>query len=740
MSHALNKKLSGSFMMSERNHVVTPSSKDSSRRKPSQDAADSSEALHTNLVHTISDVLIRTDMEGRILFVNDFTTLISGYDRDEIEGQNMLAFISPDDRDRLIMNTFRMVEHRLGPQEYKIVIKDGSCVPFEVNGDVFRSSDGTPLGLVFVCRDIREREKVVEALYESKERYRLLFENAIEGIFQTTLNGQVLLFNAVMAKMLGYHSSQDAINKINDISYQIYTNPEDRRELMNSLFQAGKITGREVLLKRVDGDYLKVILNLRLVHGTNGKDAFIEGSCIDITEKWLAEETLKENEEKYRKIFESATEGIFQMTPNGRYLSVNPAFAKMFGYASPQEMIDSVTDIERQHYVNPKDREEMLRLLRENNTLKGFEVEAYHKDRRRFWISFNVHAVCDDAGNIIYFEGTSADITERKQAEEKFQKIYMMSPEGIAITRFQDGIIMEVNKGFEEITGWKREIVIGTRSIEPPMKLLVNSSDYEIMVADLQAGRDVLHRQIDFRRSDGSIRSGIYSARSININDEENIIFVLQDVTEHKKMEEELQRTLDSLRKALNTTINVMISTIEMRDPYTAGHQKRSSDLARAIAVEMALDQDKIDAIHMAGTIHDIGKLSIPAEILTKPTRLTDIELSIVKEHPRNGYEILKNVETGWPLAEMIYQHHERVNGTGYPRNLKGDEIIIEARILAVADVVEAMASHRPYRASLGVEKALGEIEKNKGILYDSDVVDACQRLFRQKNYQLIED
>ncbi|MCX5849097.1 MAG: HD domain-containing protein, partial [Deltaproteobacteria bacterium] len=145
----------------------------------------------------------------------------------------------------------------------------------------------------------------------------------------------------------------------------------------------------------------------------------------------------------------------------------------------------------------------------------------------------------------------------------------------------------------------------------------------------------------------------------------------------------------------------------------------------------------KIEGIRMAGIIHDIGKLSIPAEILSKPTKLTSLEFSLIKEHSHSGSEMLKDVESPWPLAQIVYQHHERMNGSGYPRNLKGDEILIEARILAVADVVEAMASHRPYRAALGIEIALGEIEKNKGILYDNTVADACLRLFREKGYEL---
>jgi HD-GYP domain-containing protein (c-di-GMP phosphodiesterase class II) len=150
----------------------------------------------------------------------------------------------------------------------------------------------------------------------------------------------------------------------------------------------------------------------------------------------------------------------------------------------------------------------------------------------------------------------------------------------------------------------------------------------------------------------------------------------------------------------------------------------------------MGLPQDRIEGIRMAGSIHDIGKLSIPSDILSKPTKLSELEFSLIKEHSRKGYEMLKDVESPWPLAEIVYQHHERMDGSGYPRNLKGAEMLIEARILAVADVVEAMASHRPYRAGLGIDAALSEIEKNRGIFYDDAVADACLRLFREKGFK----
>ncbi|HON59825.1 MAG TPA: HD-GYP domain-containing protein [Smithella sp.] len=210
-----------------------------------------------------------------------------------------------------------------------------------------------------------------------------------------------------------------------------------------------------------------------------------------------------------------------------------------------------------------------------------------------------------------------------------------------------------------------------------------------------------------------------------------------KEIAQHKRAQTELQRTLEILKKSAGVTIQVMVSALEARDPYTAGHQLRSAELACAIAKEMGLPDEKIEGIRMAGCIHDIGKLAVPAELLTKPTKLSNLEFSLIKEHPTSGYEMLKNVESPWPLAQVVYQHHERMDGSGYPRQLRGEEIILEARIMAVSDVVEAMASHRPYRPSLGLESALREIEKNKNILYDGAVVDACLKLFRDKGYQL---
>ncbi|MHC4459115.1 MAG: HD-GYP domain-containing protein, partial [Planctomycetota bacterium] len=190
-------------------------------------------------------------------------------------------------------------------------------------------------------------------------------------------------------------------------------------------------------------------------------------------------------------------------------------------------------------------------------------------------------------------------------------------------------------------------------------------------------------------------------------------------------------------QKALDGIVRATALTVEMRDPYTAGHQKRVADLACVIAGECGLSEDQIEGIRMAGIIHDLGKISVPAEILSKPSRLTQNEFNLIKEHPEVGYDILKELEFPWPIAKMVLQHHEKFDGSGYPRGLSGEEILIEARVIAVADVVEAMASHRPYRPSKGITKALAEIVKNKGIHYDPEIVDACIKIFKEKKFTM---
>jgi PAS domain S-box-containing protein/putative nucleotidyltransferase with HDIG domain len=210
---------------------------------------------------------------------------------------------------------------------------------------------------------------------------------------------------------------------------------------------------------------------------------------------------------------------------------------------------------------------------------------------------------------------------------------------------------------------------------------------------------------------------------------------VLRDVTERKCAEEQVQQGYQKLEKALEGTIQAIRAMVDMRDRYTAGHQLRVTELACAIAETLGLPSQQVQAIHVAGLLHDVGKMLLPTELLTKPGRLNDIEFAMVRTHAKSGYNILKSIEFPWPIAKTVLQHHERMDGSGYPDRIRGEEILMEARILAVADVVEAMSSHRPYRPALGLDKALDEVVKNRGVLYDPQVVDACLRVFKEKAF-----
>jgi PAS domain S-box-containing protein len=233
-------------------------------------------------------------------------------------------------------------------------------------------------------------------------------------------------------------------------------------------------------------------------------------------------------------------------------------------------------------------------------------------------------------------------------------------------------------------------------------------------------------------RKDGSIIWTSLAMQAVR-DDKGQIMYydgIAEDITNRKE-------NVERMRKALGATVQAIAMIVETRDPYTAGHQRRVADLARSIATEMKLPVDQIDGIRMAAAIHDLGKISVPADILSKPTKLTALEFSLIKTHSQSGYDILKDIDFPWPVARIVLEHHERMNGSGYPNGLTGDNLLMESRILSVADVVESMGSHRPYRPSLGIEAALEEIEKNRGTLYDNTVADACLRLFREKGYQL---
>jgi PAS domain S-box-containing protein/putative nucleotidyltransferase with HDIG domain len=321
-----------------------------------------------------------------------------------------------------------------------------------------------------------------------------------------------------------------------------------------------------------------------------------------------------------------------------------------------------------------------------------------------------------------------------RKADEKIRRIFDNSFDGIAVLDL-DGNVVEANRTILDIAGLQSDVeIIGRNYIDFITPL--DRKRIKTQVQKVFSVERITNLECTLIRKDGTEVCIEINAVQLNdiYNDPFGILLSMKNVSRHKQAEEANRLYNEKMLQVMGEIIEAMARMVEIRDPYTAGHQRRVSVLAAAIAREMELPNETVEGVRVAGMVHDIGKIYIPAEILSKPTELNEMEYRMIEQHPRLSYDILNAIEFPWPVATIVYQHHERIDGSGYPEKLSGEDITIEARILAVADVVEAMASRRPYRAALGVDRAIEEISKKRGILYDSAVVDACKKTLIGEN------
>ncbi|MFQ6108768.1 MAG: HD domain-containing phosphohydrolase [Candidatus Aminicenantales bacterium] len=337
----------------------------------------------------------------------------------------------------------------------------------------------------------------------------------------------------------------------------------------------------------------------------------------------------------------------------------------------------------------------------------------------------------------LYKHKMEAELREREQ----WLSTVLKSIGDAVMATDKKGKITYMNPLAERLTGWKQKDALSN----PLSKILRLKSENSAQPLKDLSTKELLAEQSLFLKNHVYLISKAGRRYSIDLRvvslsnskkEPAGIVITFTDISHRRKAEEELKLYWKKLQKALGATVQALASTIETRDPYTAGHQRRVTKLACTIAEEMGLSDERIEGLRMAGALHDIGKISVPAEILSKPGPISDVEYSVIKTHPQVGYEILKNIEFPWPIAKIVHQHHERMDGSGYPQGLRGEAILLEARILAVSDVVEAMATHRPYHPAQPVQMALEEISTNRGKLYDPDVVEACLRVFREKEFK----
>jgi PAS domain S-box-containing protein len=437
-------------------------------------------------------------------------------------------------------------------------------------------------------------------------------------------------------------------------------------------------------------------------------------------------------------IISTMADSLILLDRQGNIASVNKAVLDLSGYGE-DELKEKSVEI----FFAEKDfKSTLLDRAIKKEAIINYELNFKTKTGDNIPVLFSSSSMMDEAGGMVGIVCIIKDITERKQAEENVKnakdelQMILDSAPAIIFYKNTEGKIIRANKALADLLRLPVRDIIGKTAEEIfPKEQTENmrKDDREIIISG-KPKRDIIQPhptpdglrflisdKIPYRDKKGKITG---------------VIVLAKDITVQRKSEQELQQTFQRLKKTMDAAIDTMSRIIEAKDPYTAGHQHRVCQLAIRIAQEMKLPEDKIEGVRIASLIHDIGKIGLPSEILSKPTKLADIEFSLIKGHSQIGYDILKSIDFSYPVAQIVLQHHERLDGSGYPNNLRGNKIILEARILGVADVVEAMSSFRPYRPALGIDAALEEISKNKGILYDPEVVDICIRLIREKGFK----
>jgi PAS domain S-box-containing protein len=370
------------------------------------------------------------------------------------------------------------------------------------------------------------------------------------------------------------------------------------------------------------------------------------------------------------------------------------------------------------------------------------EYRIRHRNNNFLWIQERSQIVCDQNGKVQYVSGIFFDITSQKTTEEALQEgerflssIFASILDGISVIDLNFTIV-QVNPTMEK---WYKHALplVGEKCYEAQhgrSEPCQPCPAYRTMITG-EPQFDTIPLKGADGRSVGWVDVHAFPWLSKTAGKMKGVIKYIRNVTYRMEAEQTVEESLKNLQKALNGTVKALANTLESKDPYTAAHQRRVVQLACALAQELGESPHYIEGIRVMGFLHDLGKIAVPGEILSKPSRLSEYEFNLIKVHPQAGYDILKDIDFPWPVALAVLQHHERLDGSGYPHGLLGHDIIREAKILAVADVVEAISSHRPYRPALGMDKAMAEISRHQGVLYDPAVVQTCLRLFSENRF-----
>lgn len=754
---------------------------DITEHKKIEKALQTSESQFRRLFETAQDGILLLDAQtGLIVNANPFILNLLHYNLEEFIGKKLweLGFFRDKEESKTAFEELKEKGY-IRYSDLPLQTKDGSQIDVEFISNLYDVGERK----VIQCniRDISERLHAQEVITASYDLLKSIVEHIPVRVFWKDSDLNFLGCNTLFASDAGMSAAEELIGK-DDFQMAWREQAEhyraDDREVMDSGIP--KI-GYEELQTTPDGTQSWVSTSKVPLRAKDGSVFGILGIYDDITSDKEAEEKLK----LFRTLIDHSSDSIEVLEPSTfHFLDINEAGCKALGYSKEEILSMSVFDIDPIFDANAA---EVFEKQLQQEGYSHFEGTHRRKDGSTFPIEVHTALVKLDK---TYYLSNVRDITQRKMDEESLRRsnraLKTLSAGNLALVRAKDEheLLKELTRVIVENSDYALAVVdymdeqqksiipvawAGLKKHSYWIKSLPKEEDLPVTRAMLTGKTQISHdiandpsfklwregalargylSNIALPLSKGNMVFGalcIYSSETTSFDkDEVKLLEELANdlsygiVTLRARIASEKQTV--RLQESMKQSIQAIAATVEARDPYTAGHQRRVAELATAIGQEIGLSEKKIQGIHFAAIVHDLGKINIPAEILSKPGKLNEFEYKLIQMHPQAGYDILKDIQFPWPIADIILQHHERLDGSGYPHGLIRDEILLESKIITVADVVEAISSHRPYRASRGIKYALNEIIQGRGVLFDELVVDTCLKLFNEKKFKFSKE
>ncbi len=744
---------------------------------PARNAPPESPPWYRVLGDASSSPVVVLDFDWRVMYANAAAAHILGVPASSATGQQLRDLV-PALRNSPLQEGFqRVMNARTSTTVTHELTQDGKPTRW-LEARLFP----VPEGLLVLGADVTQRQHTAQALRDSEARFRNLFDNALNAIIVVSGDGAIQEVNQVWLDMFQY--SRDDLTSLN-VAEDLYADPELRGRILQQAAEYGTVSSM-VKYKRKDGTVFDARLRVIKLPDAGGNAELYQGFIYDTTELVQAESRERDQRGFAAALMETSPACILVFDTDRRIVFANVEADRVLGI--PHEKLLGMTCgldfllLDLRGAPLPEDRLPACHVLKTQEPIYGVEY-AFDSPSGRRILSISAAPLHSENLAVSSVVASIEDVTARRQMEEDLWRSYD--------TRASLNEILELSLADLPLQSILERSLIHILSIPwfsfestGAIFLVEDQPDTLVMKAQLGLAESVQEQcgRLEFGRclcgraaltkepqfadnvestqeivSQGLPPHGHYCIPILFDDVVRGVVSVytkeghprdagavtylsavantLAGIIERRRREHEREEALARVQTALTATVQVMSAAVEMRDPYTAGHQLRVTIVARAIAEEMGMSAESLRAVEVAGRVHDLGKLRIPAEILTKPSKLTAVEYQLIKEHPQASYELLKGVDFPWPVAEIAREHHERIDGSGYPQGLKGDEMLPEARVLAVADVFEAMSSHRPYRPTLGTEAALQELESHSGVLYDSLAVEALVRLVREKGF-----